>query len=74
MIGLAVVVPSADAEESRVCPQKRRSGVEVLEEIGSNLEIILWMRSGLEGYFEDDDLIVMIGVEHFIQEPAKVTR
>ena len=72
MVGLAVVVPGADAEERGIGPQKRRSGVEVLEEIGSDFEVVLWMRSGRSEDFENDDLVVLIGDEHLIQEPTKV--
>lgn len=72
MVGLAIVVPGADAEERGIGPQKRRSGVEVLEEIGSDFEVVLWMRSCLGEDFENDDLVVLIGDEHLIQEPTKV--
>lgn len=72
MVGLAVVVPGADAEEGGIGPQKRRSGVEVLEEVGSDFEVVLWVRSGRSEDFENDDLVVLIGDEHLIQEPTKV--
>lgn len=72
MVGLAVVVPGADTEEGGIGPQKRRSGVEVLEEVGSDFEVVLWMRSGRSEDFENNDLVVLIGDEHLIQEPTKV--
>ena len=72
MVGLTVVVPGADAEERGIGPQKRRSGVEVLEEVGGDFEVVLWMRSGRSEDFENDDLVVLIGDKHLIQEPTKV--
>ena len=72
MVGLAIVVPGADAEERGIGPQKRRSSVEVLEEVGSDFEVVLWVRSCLGEDFENDDLVVLIGDEHLIQEPTKV--
>ena len=69
---MAIVVPGADAEERGIGPQKRRSGVEVLEEVGGDFEVVLWMRSGRSEDFENDDLVVLIGDEHLIQEPTKV--
>lgn len=73
MVGLAIVVPGADAEERGIGPQKRRSGVEVLEEVGGDFEVVLWVKSCLGEDFENDDLVVLIGDEHLIQEPTKVT-
>ena len=72
MVGLAIVVPGADAEERGIGPQKRRSGVEVLEDVGGDFEVVLWVKSCLGEDFENDDLVVLIGDEHLIQEPTKV--
>lgn len=34
--------------------------------------VVLWVRSCLGEDFENDDLVVLIGDEHLIQEPTKV--
>lgn len=41
---LSVVVPGAHAVESGVFPEKGTGGVEVLEEVGGDLEIVLEVR------------------------------
>ena len=41
---LTIVVPGADAVESRVGPQDGTGSVEVLEEVGGDLEIVLEVR------------------------------
>lgn len=74
MVHLPVVVPGAHAEQRSVLPEKRRGGVEVLEEVGSDLEVILAVRGGEEDYFENDDLIVVVLDEHLVQEPSEVAR
>ena len=74
MVHLPVVVPGAHAEQRSVLPEKRRGGIEVLEEVGSDLEVILAVRGGEEDYFENDDLIVVVLDEHLVQEPSEVAR
>ena len=41
---LAIVVPGADAVESRVGPEDGTGSVEVLEEVGGDFEIVLKVR------------------------------
>ena len=74
MVHLSVVVPRAHAEQRSVLPEKRRGGVEVLEEVGSDLEVVLAVRGGEEDYFENDDLLVAVLDEHLVQEPSEVAR
>lgn len=74
VVHLSVVVPRAHAEQRSVLPEKRRGGVEVLEEVGSDLEVVLAVRGGEEDYFENDDLLVAVLDEHLVQEPSEVAR
>ena len=41
---LAIVVPGADAVESGIGPEDGTGGVEVLEEVGRDFEIVLKVR------------------------------
>ena len=74
VVHLPIVVPCTYAEQRSVLPEKRRGGVEVLEEVGSDLEVVLVVRGGEEDYFENDDLIVVVLDEHLVQEPSEVAR
>ena len=44
MSDLTVVVPRTDTEESGVLPENGTGGVEVLEEVGRDFEIVLKVR------------------------------
>ena len=74
MVYLTVVVPRTHAEQRSVLPEERRGGVEILEEVGSNLKVVLGVSARENDYFENDDLFVVILGEHLVQEPRKVAR
>lgn len=72
MSDLTVVVPRTDTEESGVLPENGTGRVEVLEKVGGNLEIVLEVRNNGSFDLENDNLLVKLGEEHLIQEPAEV--